>query len=749
MADVFLSYKREDAAKVRKLVVALRGAALDVWWDEDIPLSAPWEATIEKALADAKAVIVCWSPASVASENVRSEARVAREDGRLIQVFLKPCSPPLFFGERQGVNLSKWRGDANDPRITNIAETVRKIVAGERLELGGDRRPAKRALSLSRIIMVTAIALILFGAGSLIAWRATMALPAPEIAVIPFEDLSPTHDKTYFAEGVAEEIQSALGRETNIKVLGRTSAAQIERNADPHRIRASLGVTHILEGSTRTEGNHLRVNVRLVDTSDGHQIWGEEYQGALADIFSMQDRIAETVTKHLSGAFFGDSVRVAKPTAIDAYEAYLAARALIKLTTKQSLTRALELAREIVDAHPDYAPGQALYAEVISLLADGPFSYGDIPTEQARKIAFAHASNAIRLAPDRADGYAALGLALPPLDAVKAYRRALALDPSRVDVRGRLAIALNELKRNEEAFEQYRIAAEVDPLSQAALNRYAQVLAASGKSDEAMRVIDQFLRRGGSAAQAWRFRGNTYRYLANESRHIAARRRALQLDPSLPYQHEWLARSLYLLGLPDQAAPYRSAISPYFQMFIADDRGALKERIAKDGPRAWNANGIESGIFSLARARDWPAILRFYDARPADFHDVCLTEPPFSPFLIMALQHESRPAEAQQLLRCTQHQITSQLSQRFRSPDDAPGELEMVQASLLALQNDRTTLDWLDKAVQRGWLGQYYSSKLSDWPQFDAFQTDPRNAAIQARIDAKIARERAEVLAFM
>ena len=95
--DVFLSYKREDATGVSKLVAAMREAGLDVWWDEDIPPSAPWEATIEKALAEAKAVIVCWSPASIKSENVRSEARVAREDGRLIQVFLERCLPPLFF----------------------------------------------------------------------------------------------------------------------------------------------------------------------------------------------------------------------------------------------------------------------------------------------------------------------------------------------------------------------------------------------------------------------------------------------------------------------------------------------------------------------------------------------------------------------------------------------------------------------------------------------------------------------------
>ena len=98
MRDVFISYKRENEAKVARLVAALEARGLDVWWDREIPPGAPWEATIEQALNAAKAVVVCWSHAAVASENVRSEARLARNQGRLIQVFLEACEPPLFFG---------------------------------------------------------------------------------------------------------------------------------------------------------------------------------------------------------------------------------------------------------------------------------------------------------------------------------------------------------------------------------------------------------------------------------------------------------------------------------------------------------------------------------------------------------------------------------------------------------------------------------------------------------------------------
>ena len=752
MADVFLSYKREDATRVGKLIAALRQAGLDVWWDEDIPPAAPWEATIEKALADAKAVIVCWSPASVRSENVRAEARVAREDGRLIQIFLEPCRPPLFFGERQGVDLSNWRGNADDPRLRTIGEAARKIAAGERVEtdLGGVNRVWRgsgRLNRLIRIVAVAAFAMIVLGAGMLIAYRAVVARPPLQIAVLPFKDLSPAHDKAYFAEGVAEEILSTLAAEKDIKVLGRTSAAQIQRDPDPRALRASLGVTHLLEGSTRTAGNGLRVNVRLIDTSDGSQLWEEEYDGTLSDVFKVQDNIAAAVVRRLRGTFFRSAVRAASPTSIDAYEAYLAARALIRENKKEPMLRAWQMARQIVEAHPEYAPGHALYAEATSLLTEGTYTYGDIPPAKARPIVLAHAREAIRLAPDRPEGYAAIGFALPVQDAIGTDRKALALDPSRADVRSRLGIALNLLKRNDEAFEQYRLGMETDPLSAALVNRYTQTLAASGKADEAMRVIDQFVRRGGSKAQAWRFRGNTYRYLGDESRHVAARRRALQLDPGLPYQHEWLVQALHLLGLDDQAAAYQSRVSRYFQMFIADDRGGLREQVFKDGPAAWETNGIATAIFSLARARDWRAIARFYDLRPANYQDVCLTEPPFSPFLIIALQQAGRDAEAQHLLQCTQRQVTSQLGQQYRANDDAPGELEMVQASLLAIRKDRRALDWLDKAVRRGWLGQYYSSKLADWPQFDWLSADSRYVAIQQRIDATIDRERTEVSA--
>jgi len=130
---------------VQALVEGLRGQGLDVWWDQDIAPDAPWELTIEHELAQAKVVIVAWSPAAVLSDNVRAEARRARHQGKLIQVFVEHCEPPLFFGERQGVNLHDWRGDAANHRFQTVVAATRAVLAGRPPPQGVGYAPHRRS----------------------------------------------------------------------------------------------------------------------------------------------------------------------------------------------------------------------------------------------------------------------------------------------------------------------------------------------------------------------------------------------------------------------------------------------------------------------------------------------------------------------------------------------------------------------------------------------------------------------------
>lgn len=144
MADVFVCYNRGDLDFVQPFVRVLRGAGLTVWWDHEMPPDAPWEATTERELMMATTVIVVWSEQAVASEMVKAEARRARQLGKLIQVFFGACEPPLFFGERQGVDFSGWKGAAKDPRIETVLAAVRAVMAGGAPAKGVGWAPPRR-----------------------------------------------------------------------------------------------------------------------------------------------------------------------------------------------------------------------------------------------------------------------------------------------------------------------------------------------------------------------------------------------------------------------------------------------------------------------------------------------------------------------------------------------------------------------------------------------------------------------------
>lgn len=758
MADVFLSYKREDAARVRKLVIALRKSGLNVWWDEDIPPSAPWEATIEKALVDAKTVIVCWSPASVASENVRSEARVAREDGRLIQVFIKACSPPLFFGERQGVNLSKWRGNADDPRIATLKETIVKVAVGEQVEgdvrgAGRSRGHVRTAWRLGPIVTLAAIVVILLGVGSLIAYRGALARTPPQLAVLPFEDLSPTRDKAYFAEGVAEEILSTLSTNRQFKVLGRTSARQIDRHADPRAVRKSLGVTHLLEGSARTAGDALRVNVRLIDTRDGSTVWQDEYRGRSSDVFAVQDRIASAVAQNLRGVLSRAGTLAARPvTKIKAYETYLAARAIMRNRTEPSLRQAFALAQQVVVADPNYAPGHALYAELMWLLSDDPDAYGSVPAATAARIGEQHARTAIRLAPNQAEGHAALGLVTGIIArdsaAIPALRHAIALDPSRADARIWLATLLTQASRYDEALPLSRDAAAIEPLWAMPIYDFVVRLAVNGQAAEARRVAAQYRGRGGSEGQYHRILFAIESRGSDISSAIAEGQKALGIDPTLPTIRSDLIGLFDLVGLQERSPKEMPSATRLAAPFFRGDASALQAQIRSAGADVWNLPDSGFGFFHLAAARDWAMLNRLYDLRRIPAHQLCFRNLDAAQAIVPALRQAGRQRDALNLLSCLRNRLAIEVRQKARSWYAYAGNLEYDQATLAALDgNAKAALGWLKRAVERGWLGRPYSARLSDRPQFAFLAGYPQLAALQAAIDRRIARERAEVVA--
>ncbi|MDX2235046.1 MAG: toll/interleukin-1 receptor domain-containing protein [Hyphomonadaceae bacterium] len=131
MADVFLSYAREDRAKAAQIAEALTAGGYDVFWDVEIPPGVTWSDFLQEKLANCKAALVLWSKTSTASQWVREEARLAKDKSKLIPVMIDDSAPPFGFGEIQAANLAAWNGAADDPQWKLLLSGVARAVGAQ------------------------------------------------------------------------------------------------------------------------------------------------------------------------------------------------------------------------------------------------------------------------------------------------------------------------------------------------------------------------------------------------------------------------------------------------------------------------------------------------------------------------------------------------------------------------------------------------------------------------------------------
>lgn len=130
MSDIFISYKKEDAGRVVRIVEALRAEGFSVWWDHGITPGAQWDQTIQQQLDMAKAVVAVWSSLSRDAPWVKEESAVGKNRGILVPVRIDDVEPPLGFGLIQAVDLISWTGDVKDPRWTHFTQALKAVLSG-------------------------------------------------------------------------------------------------------------------------------------------------------------------------------------------------------------------------------------------------------------------------------------------------------------------------------------------------------------------------------------------------------------------------------------------------------------------------------------------------------------------------------------------------------------------------------------------------------------------------------------------
>jgi TolB-like protein/class 3 adenylate cyclase/Tfp pilus assembly protein PilF len=225
--------------------------------------------------------------------------------------------------------------------------------------------------------------------------RAKEELPLPNkpsIAVLPFDNLSGDRDQEYFADGMVEEIITALSRFRGLFVIARNSSfAYKGRGVNVKEVGRELGVRYILEGSVRKAGNRVRISGQLIDTSTGVHLWADRFDGSLEDIFDLQDQITASVVgaiaPKLEQAEIERSTR--KPTEnLDAYDFYLRGLAGAHQWTKESTAEALNHFYRAIELDPHFAAAYGMAARVYALRrAGGWLQLSDVEVAEVARLA--------------------------------------------------------------------------------------------------------------------------------------------------------------------------------------------------------------------------------------------------------------------------------------------------------------------------------------------------------------------------
>jgi TolB-like protein/class 3 adenylate cyclase len=268
---------------------------------------------------------------------------------------------------------------------------------------------------------------------------AKTALPLPDkpsIAILPFQNMSGDADQEYFADGIVEEIITALSRMRWLFVIARNSSfAYKGRNVDAKQVGRELGVRYLLEGSVRKAGNRVRITGQLIDAGTGAHLWAERFDSALEDIFDLQDRVTANVVGAIAPRLEQAEIERAgrKPTeSLDAYDYFLRGMSAFHKWTRNANDEALSLFSKAIELDPNYAAAYAMAARCYSQRKTGGWV-----TDRAHEIAEAArlARRAGELGRDDAVALCSAGTALVVVvgdfDIGGSYiEKALALNPN-------------------------------------------------------------------------------------------------------------------------------------------------------------------------------------------------------------------------------------------------------------------------------------------------------------------------------
>jgi serine/threonine-protein kinase len=405
---------------------------------------------------------------------------------------------------------------------------------------------------------------------------AASALAQKSIAVLPLLNESGDPNDEYFSDGLSEELIAALAQVRGLKVIGRSSSFRFKgKKQDSKVIGEKLGVSTLLEGTVRKQGDKVRIVAELVNAADGTELWTRTFDRELKDIFAVQAEIAEAVATSLELTVLGTQDKPAKNAAtksVEAHNAYLQGHFYFARGNLEDYRKSVGFFQQASRLDPDYALAYAECSEAWAWIGD---LSNEKHKEEAWTAAGSDAQKAVVIDPGLAEAHAALGwvrffIEWKFAEGLAELSRAQQLSPWNPTANDLMARVVVYLGQFQEAEKLARQAVELDPLAYQARTSLARILFTEGKLDEAEDSARKAAELQPAAAGNHRWQV----FVAVQRGDGEAALREAQLEPNEGYRRFELALAHYARG-------DRPAADQALAQLIAKDRDFLAYQIAE------------------------------------------------------------------------------------------------------------------------------------------------------------------------
>jgi adenylate cyclase len=550
-ADV-VGYSRMMAADEAGTLARLRTARRDVV----DPLMVEFKGRVFKVMGDG---LLAEFPSAVQALRcaIAIQERLRDGDGLKVRIGLHQGDVIVEGGDLlgDGVNVAARLEAIAEPGGICISARVREDAAGKMpLDVEDIGTPP-----LKNIVQPVHVFRVRLDAPE----RPALALPdKPSIAVLPFQNMSGDSEQEYFADGIVEDITTAISRSSGLFVVARNSAFTYKgRAVDIRQVGRDLGVRYVLEGSIRKTANRVRITCQMIEAATGHHVWAERFDSEIADIFDLQDRITECVVGAIEPNV--ERAEIARAAAkrtesLDSYDHYLRALPQFRTMTRVGMDAAVALLRQALEIDPKNVRGKGLLAHVYLMRIDQKWG-----ASADRNAAITLAREILATTTDDPEAIAYAGWSLAYSNdhqgALTALNRALRLHPNFALCLHCLGFAHLLGNDPEPAIGYFERAIRISPRDPEMGNRIAGLGVALfhlGRTDEAIRLLQRAVEEAPNVKWIHRHLIHKLVRLARHTEARAAAMRLLEIDPehrvgSIGILGEEGRRALLSAGIPE------------------------------------------------------------------------------------------------------------------------------------------------------------------------------------------------------